>query len=276
MVLCLLSAGTLQVPADEREIDRESSVLGRDYWAVLAGIGDYAGTTTDLPYSVAEVTAIEQTLLAGGNWNASHILVLTDKQVTREALLLSLEWLSEQADDDDLTLFYYAGHGGKSSTNEYLILYDDSLSDSDLDSALDAVQGTIVVMIDSCYSGGFAEELGERGRVILTACKKTEKTYQVQELNSGIFGYFVNLSLGWFAKSAEATYFFTWFLSVSYSTKLSKEYEQDYVVHPVFYDGTWGRTKLINHHPFIDPFVLRLLNRPLNKEKLTLWHMASD
>jgi hypothetical protein len=131
-------------------------------------------------------------------------------------------------------------------------------------------------MIDSCYSGGFTEELRERGRVVLTACKKTEKTYQVEELNSGIFCYFVNLSLGWFTKSAEATYFLTWFLSVSYSQKLSKEYEKDYVVHPMFYDGTLGNTKLINHHPFLDPWLLYLLNRPLNKEKLSLWHMSDD
>jgi hypothetical protein len=242
---------------------------------VLAGIGDYPGTE-DLPYSISEITALQKTLLAGGNWNASHILILRDGQVTRQALLMAFEWLSEQAEDDDISLFYYAGHGGKNSTNEYLVLYDGSLSDSDLDRTLDTVQGKIVVMLDSCYSGGFTEELGERGRVILTACKKTEKTYQVQDLNSGIFGYFVNLSLGWFTKSAEVTYFLTWFLSVSYSHKLSKEYEKDYMVHPMLYDGTLGKTKLIQHHPFMDPWVLSLLNRPLDKEKLTLWRMGNS
>ena len=246
---------------------------GREYWAVLIGINNYPGHSSDLPYSINEIFSFRDTLLEGGNWNESHIRVLTDSEANRFDIFNAISWLSSNADEDDISIFYYAGHGGRTPSNEYLLVYEGDISDDELDEKLDDVEGRLVVILDSCYSGGFIEEIGERGRVVLTACKKDEETYQVHNLSSGIFGYFLNASLKWLTKSAESTFLFTWIFSVYYSNQLSQEFDGEYTIHPRFYDGTLGSTKLINRNSYIKKLLFEIFTMSIENNKLNIWKM---
>jgi hypothetical protein len=248
-------------------------IYDRNYWAILIGIGNYPGTSGDLPYSVNEILSFQNTLLDGGNWNDSHIHVITDTGATKAGIFDAISWLVSNTDENDISIFYFAGHGGRTSSNEYLRAYDESISDIELDEKLDDVKGQLVVILDSCYSGGFIEEVGERGRVVLTACKKNESTYQVHNLKSGIFGYFINLSLERFTKSAETTFLFTWFFSVYYSNKLSQEFDGDYTIHPQMYDGNLMRTRLINRHSYAKTFLNKIFTISLEHNDLKIWRM---
>jgi hypothetical protein len=102
--------------------------------------------------------------------------------------------------------------------------------------------------LDSCFSGGFIEELKDSKRVVLTACEKDEETYQDSNLHSGFFGYFLNLSLSCVTKTAEMTFVLAYPLIVSYSKKVSEEYGKNYTVNPKMYDGSIRFTKIINTH----------------------------
>jgi len=254
-------------------ISSESEVLlKKDYWAVLIGLGNYP-SSHDLPYSVNEILSFKDTLLQGGNWNDTHIQVLTDNQANKSAIFDAISWLGSNTDKDDISLFYFAGHGIRTSNNEYILAYDESISDVELNDKLDEIESQVVVIIDSCFSGGFIEETGKRGRVILTACKKDEETYQVRNLSSGIFGYFLNASLEYLTRNVETTFLFTWFLSVYYSNHLSKEFNGDYTIHPQMYDGNLKLTRIINRHHYMHKFFYELFTNPIKHDNLEIWKM---
>ena len=245
--------------------------LKRDYWAVLVGINDYPGSSNDVPFSINEILSFRNTLLEGGNWLESHIQVLTDDNATIDGVFNALKWLDENEDENDISIIYYAGHGSRNSSNERLKIYDGYISDVDLDVKLDDLEGSMVIILDCCFSGGFIEEIGERGRVVLTACQKDSYTYQDYRLKSGIFGYFVNLSLQKITKGAEGTFLVAYVSSIIYSNKLSREYETVYTIYPCFYDGIFGRTKIIKHHPYVNTFLLDLFPIPSRNDRLRIW-----
>ena len=248
-ILLLPSFTSITVTKNKTSIEKTSD-LSREYWAVLVGINNYPGWSSDLPWSVNEIKSFKKTLLNGGNWEESHIVTLFDENATSENIFAALEWLSSMEDKNDVSVFYFAGHGSKTMDGERISVYNNVIYDKELDEKLSNLDGRIVVILDSCFSGGFIEELGKKNRIVMTACGKNEPTYQVDELESGIFGYFVNKCLSGFTKTAEATFAFSCFLSIYYSKQLSEKFNQDYTIHPCLYDGCKGFVKIINHHTF--------------------------
>jgi len=181
--------------------------------------------------------------------------------------------LEEKSDENDISIFYFAGHGGQSQDIEYLSFYDKSISDVELDKKLDNITGTLIIILDSCHSGGFIEELKQPGRIILTACKKNELTYQVHNLSSGIFGYFLNLSLDYFTKKAETTYILTSIFCIYYSNKLSEEFDGEYTIHPQIFDGTIINTKIINRHAYLTKYFSEILSNLVKHNNHRIWKM---
>jgi len=226
--------------------------ITKNYWAVLIGLNNYPGTENDLPFSVTEITSFQNTLLGTKNWKQSNIKIITDNNATNASLITAIQWLDEHEDSNDVSLFYFAGHGSCNiEGHEYIRLFDAKITDIELDQQLDNLEGQVIVILDSCKSGGFIEELHQNNRIILTACGKDELAYQDFNLQNGIFGYFLNISLAKFAKSAELAFLFTYPLCVYYSKKISEQYNTDYTFHPVKDDNTIGLSKIITWRKFL-------------------------
>jgi hypothetical protein len=221
----------------------------RNYWMVLIGIGHYGSPSTDLPYSLNELESFKTTLSNGGKIAESHIRTLTNEMANKSAVIDAIQWLATNAKINDVVIFYYIGHGGHTPTNETLVLYNGVLFDGELNTYIDAIQArNIIIILDCCYSGGFIEELAHFGRIIITACDKSESTYQIADLQSGIFGYFFNYSLEHLTKTPEMTYMLTWFLVQKYMNSLNEQSNQNYSVHPQLYDGCVRRITLVDQH----------------------------
>ncbi len=245
-----------------------------EYWAVLVGINNYPGQSKDLPYSINEISSFKNALLHGENWLPSHIQVLSDKNASREGIFDALEWLDEQEDENDVTVFYYIGHGSQDyNRNESLSVYDSKISDKELDEQFDNLEGRVVIILDCCHSGGFIEELGQMKRVILTACSKDEAAYQVHELKSGIFGYFVNICLEKLTKTAEVTFLCSWIGTIYYTTQLSEEYNEDYTMHPKIYDGCFGPVKIIKRNSLTPVTLKQLLPFQTQHNSSKIWKL---
>jgi hypothetical protein len=252
-------------------LNDEAEFNKREYWAVLVGINEYGGAAADLPYSVNEILCFKKTLLDGGNWNESHIRTLTNRKANKSGIFEAIDWLASNADRNDVSIFYYAGHGGSTSTNQYLIVYKGSISDEELDEKLDEVEGRVIVILCSCFSGGFIKEVGELGRVVMTACRENELAYQVMELKSGIFGYFINASLGRITRAAEGTFLMAFLGSIIYIRKLNKEFGKNYSMTPRIYDGTLGKVKILERH-FYTPFsVYEIFSTGIKDKQLKIW-----
>jgi caspase domain-containing protein len=240
-----------------------------EYRAVLVGIGVEQG----LPYSEKQLYGFKTTLVNGGNWKINNIRNLTGNKATLYNLLAEFQWLSDHADDNDVSIFYFVGHGSSNGTNECILTYDLPVYDVELNTYLQNISGSIIVIIDACFSGGFIEELQAPNRTILTACNKNSVTYQVKDLESGMFGFFLNLSLAWITRNIETTYISTKLLTWIYGNKISKEYGEDYMIYPQISDGNEKTTRIVNRHAYIKQIYQMIQAMADNDGKNIYWRM---
>ena len=128
------------------------------------------------------------------------------------------------ATSKDVSLFYYSGHG---SSDGSLVGTDSyAVSVSDLRTALDAIPGTKIIIIDACYSGnmigksagaaspssftsafisGFSSftrgdgDLATNGSIVMTACSKDQQSQSLYDgtINFGAFTYGVTYGSGY-------------------------------------------------------------------------------
>ncbi len=137
------------------------------YRALAIGIGDYIyyGEEGDLiapPYDVNKMKEIFNDCQFGlNNTGFSKISELKNTQATKSNILQRIQTTFSDATNDDVSYFYFSGHGASLNQTSYLCPADfngnisTGISVDELESALSAIPGTKVVLIDSCHSGGF-------------------------------------------------------------------------------------------------------------------------
>jgi hypothetical protein len=136
------------------------------YRAFCVGIGDYIqGSDNDLnapPYDVDRIRQILQQCRFGTlNTSFSNISYLKDWQATKSNVLQGISSAFSGADSNDVSYFYFSGHGSRLGNITYICpaditsFADSAISVDELETALSAIPGTKVVFLDSCYSGGF-------------------------------------------------------------------------------------------------------------------------
>ena len=137
------------------------------YRALCVGVGDYInyGSDGDLlapPYDVDRIRQILQQCRFGtSNTIFSNISYLKDWQATKSNILQSISSTFSSADSNDISYFYFSGHGALVGNTSYICPADmtsfanSAISVDELESALSTIPGTKVVFLDSCYSGGF-------------------------------------------------------------------------------------------------------------------------
>jgi hypothetical protein len=136
------------------------------YRALCVGVGDYIqGSDDDLsapPYDVDRIRQILQQCRFGpSNTIFSNISYLKDWQATKSNILQGISSTFSGADSNDISYFYFSGHGALMGNTSYICPADvtsfanSAISVDELESALSAIPGIKVVFLDSCYSGGF-------------------------------------------------------------------------------------------------------------------------
>jgi hypothetical protein len=136
------------------------------YRALCVGVGDYIeGNDNDLsapPYDVDRIGQILQQCRFGtSNATFSNINYLKDWQATKSNILQSISSAFSGADSNDVSYFYFSGHGSRLGNTSYICpadmtsFVDSVISVDELEAALSSIPGTKVVFLDSCYSGGF-------------------------------------------------------------------------------------------------------------------------
>ena len=192
-------------------------------YAVVIGISDYAAYPgippgdEDLWNADKAATEMRLALMTRYGFYRNNIMLLTNEEATAEGILGALTWLAMNANEDSSVVFFYSGHGGtapdwwgldwdveEDGYDEGIISHDwVPIADGVLKAWFSYVQAEKFSMIfDSCYSGGMfdidydpytglpSEGLAEEGRVIVSACKAEQLTYDVLELDNTLFGYY--------------------------------------------------------------------------------------
>jgi hypothetical protein len=159
-----LTASTAEVPVERRS-------QGRVY-GLFAGISDYEPPNTDLEYTAEDATRIRDALIGGGGMRAADAYTLVDADATIANVSSAIRDIGRRMGPDDTFVMFYSGHGGQiargdgptasdpDAMDETLALYDGSMIDDELSNLLDEIeQGTVLVWLDSCFSGGFAKDI---------------------------------------------------------------------------------------------------------------------
>ena len=163
------------------------------YRALCIGVGDYIESSiTDLlapPYDVDRmIDVLNHCKFGTDEVNFSSIVSLKDFSATKEAIIDGISSTFSGADDNDVSYFFFGGHGEEylgiyylCPTNILLTSYDNDISVNELETALSAIPGRKVVFLDSCHSGGFIGKGDGR---------KTISKEELVSFNDGIINVF--------------------------------------------------------------------------------------
>jgi len=196
----------------------ESHLATGRRWAVMVGVNAYQDRDiSNLTCCVADVEAVHRLLTdaAHGDYRARLLLDTTpDTLPTRNNVLAELANVAQAADEKDLLLFYFSGHGTIEAGEAYLVLSDARLTNL-ADSAVplhrvksimaDSAAQAKVIILDACHSGArigkaevrmspdfmkrvFAEA---EGLAILASCQQGQVSYEWEQAGQSAFTHYL-------------------------------------------------------------------------------------
>ena len=174
--------------------------------ALLIGVSEYEPCLNPLPAAVRDVEALQKVLLnpAIGGFAESDVVLL--KNPDRQTMEEAIETLFTGRSKDDLVLLFFSGHGIKDDEGKLFLatrgtrktIQGDLIRATAVQSSFiqDSMSRSLskrqVVILDSCFSGAFAEgllakddgtidirsQLGGEGRAILTSSSSTQYSFE--------------------------------------------------------------------------------------------------
>ena len=187
--------------------------------ALLIGVSEYDPGLNPLPGAVKDVDAVQQVLLRPdiGGFVESDVTVL--KNPIRQEMEDEIEKLFVSRQKDDLLLLFFSGHGIKDDTGKlYLgtrhtrktsqgeLIRSSAVAASFVHENMERSRSKRqVVILDSCFSGAFAEglsakddgsvnireQLGGEGRAILTSSSSTQYSFEQSGLDLSIYTHYL-------------------------------------------------------------------------------------
>jgi hypothetical protein len=168
---------------------------------VLVGIGEYDSKPLTTPYS--DIENMTHALSRGGY----HIETLMDSQATADNIIDEINnKLINKADSDDVSLFYYTGHGtqkptinsvreGNEANDECLSVYDGGIiRDDTLTDLIAEIPGEVIVILDTCKSRGFFQDLDyiieSHHRIVMFAAHDDgQSLYGIPMIDHGLLSF---------------------------------------------------------------------------------------
>ena len=143
---------------------------GGQIYGVFAGISDYPGEDNDLAYTAEDAHRVHDALARAG-MRGQDAIILTDEAATIGAVNSAFNALSDRMGPHDTFVFFYSGHGNRiprsdfqpsdpDAMDETIELYDGPITDDQMSEMLVGINaGTSIVVLDACFSGGFAKDV---------------------------------------------------------------------------------------------------------------------
>lgn len=179
-------------------------------WSVVVGVGKYSHMPT-LNYTDDDAYQIYAFLKSpqGGSLPDERLRVLVDEDATRSNILRSMREVLLKADENDVVLFYFSGHGLEGS---FLPVDYDGYNNR---IRYDEIKGILnesrakhkMVFADACYSGGLlaakspnsepikiytdAFNNTKGGLALMMSSKREEVSLEDGGLRSGVFSHYL-------------------------------------------------------------------------------------
>lgn len=192
---------------------------------VTVGINEYRNPKYNLNYAIADADALKETLTAGasGIFDKIHHVDIRNSAFTREGLASAMREIQGLANEQDMLIFYYAGHGvmseGSVKDIEFFfvphdvtqlygrddLLYEKAIPASEIEEMSRRVNAQKQVFIlDACQSAGALDAMARRGAAEeqaiaklarstgtfwITATGSDQFATEFEQLGHGIFTY---------------------------------------------------------------------------------------
>jgi hypothetical protein len=151
-----------------------------DKYAVLFGVGDYP-SGTDYAYADDDLYDIKHRLVDYCGFTYDKMQYCVGECATLKKLQDAMAWLAEEADANDIVVFFFGGRSS-ASTEKQIDLYDGVVTKSQLQAYFAALKTQKLVGLLSCdNSGELAGELAAANRLLLASCAKGELSYEFPE-----------------------------------------------------------------------------------------------
>ena len=203
-----IAAADVSVPSNKVKVDRSDEVK---IWAVVVGVARYAHMpvlkfTDDDAYQIYAFLKSP----AGGALKDEQIRVLIDEEATRKNILQTMRDVFLKADENDVVVLYYSGHG---LPGAFLPVdfdgFNNRLKHEDIKKVLKESKAKHkLCLADACHSGSLtamrsanmegelqdyytAFEKSSGGTALLLSSKGSEVSLEDHGLRQGIFSHFL-------------------------------------------------------------------------------------
>ena len=138
-------------------------------FALNVGVADYQRIGS-LDLTDQDALKLTQTLQTTGML-AGESVTLVNSDATRANFIAAIEQISAAIGPDDLFLLFFSGHGSKNpverfmerdGSSETIELFDAAVSDYELAQMLEPIAARTLLVLDSCFSGGFDDVINRR------------------------------------------------------------------------------------------------------------------
>lgn len=180
----------------------DPSVPATNYWALVIGINDYAGSTRDNVGSYQDARDLRRHLLRLG-WHSDHIVLLANRDATASHIKQAIRWLASKTDASSSVVFHYSGHekplrtssdGDDESRDVALWVADNKLIvDGILGREMNRVQAARMwIDLAVCRAGGFNDAgMVKSGRILTFSSPESELSYEDPGLHHSVFGWYL-------------------------------------------------------------------------------------
>jgi len=88
------------------------NITTREAYAIIIGISNYPGSTSDLNYCDDDALAVYDMLISDYNFRPENIIYLQDSTASKADIDNAFDTITSALEPDDIFFFYYSGHGG--------------------------------------------------------------------------------------------------------------------------------------------------------------------
>lgn len=174
----LNGAGLVESVRSSAEVVWRGATEKPDLYVLTAAVNRYRDKSLWLNFAVPDAQAVAEGFQKqqSGLYRSVHVFQLNDRDVTKENLAAEFSRLSEKIRADDVFVFFVSGHGTTYDDGDYYYLPSDfrytskdsipagGISKNDLLTNLSKIKaGKTLVMLDTCNSGAFVSDIGQRG-----------------------------------------------------------------------------------------------------------------
>ncbi len=215
--------------ADEITVFYEGTKKTANLHLLVIGIDKYRNPEYNLNYALADATAFKEAIEKNSQsiFGSVNITFLADANATKEKITLEFDKLKTNVAQEDVFVFYYAGHGVMSVEDKpqfHIIphgvtqLYGDNrmlqskaISSNELESfSMELKAQKQLYIFDACQSGGMTEHIAQRGNeeekaiallaratgtYWFTASGSEQYATEFAELGHGVYTYAILLGL---------------------------------------------------------------------------------